>query len=151
MPTFTEVLPGSKSNPHRALKYTPACKGVGVLELTDKRSHTRYALAVQPFGGVRLTKAGGAETYVVSPAACECAAHTLRGSRCKHIVAVEALMANRWLDGDDRETVGDPAERADGYDQWADAWEAERGADRLVDDAHADALGRRLCVEMGGC
>lgn len=136
MPTYTEVLPASKSNPHRAMKYTPACRGVGVLELTDARTHTRYALAVQPFGGVRLTKAGGVETYVVSPAACECAAFTLRGYRCKHIEAVESLVANRWLDADDRETVGDRHDDADERDQWY---------------ATADALGRPLACEIGGC
>jgi len=118
MATYTEVLPASKSNPHRAMKYTPACKGVGVLELTDTRSHTRYAVAVQPFGGVRLTKAGGSETYVVSLAACECRGFVLGGKRCKHIEAVESLLANRWLDADDRETVTDIHAEAEEKDAW---------------------------------
>lgn len=154
MPTFTEVLPPSKSNPHRAMKYTPACMGVGVLELTDKRSHTRYAVAVQPFGGVRLTKAGGSETYVVSLAACECKGFVFgkAGVPCKHIEAVTALVSNNWLDGDDRETVSDrhaDAEEKDAY--YADAFENHDGPDRMSDDAYADALGRRLVREPLPC
>lgn len=118
MSTYTEVLPPSKTSPHRAMKYTPACVGVGVLELTDKRSHTRYAVAVQPFGGVRMTKPDG-ETYVVTAGTCDCAGFTYgRGRLCKHIEAVHAMLANRWLEADERETVSDPtaaAEEKDAY------------------------------------
>ena len=120
MPTYTEVLPASKTSPNRAMKYTPACTGVGVLELTDSRSHTRYALAVQPFGGVRLSKSDG-ETYVVTPAACECKGYVFgRGALCRHIHAVHALLANGWMDvaGDDRETVTDTAEEIEAKDAW---------------------------------
>lgn len=118
MPTFTEVLPGSKTSPNRAMKWTPACAGVGTLELTDKRSHVRYAVAAQPFGGVRMTKADG-ETYVVTAGTCDCAGYTFgRGKLCKHIEAVHAMLANRWLEADDRETTGDPVEAAEEKDAY---------------------------------
>jgi hypothetical protein len=137
MPTFTEVLPASKSNPHRAMRYTPACKGVGVVEIDDARTSTRYAVAVLPFGGVRFTKSGGAENYVVTPATCECKGFVFgRGQLCKHALAVHALFGNGWLDADDRETVGDRHDDADERDQWY---------------ATADALGRPLACELGGC
>lgn len=113
-----ELLPPTKTERNRVMKYTPACTGVGVLELTDSRSHTRYALAVQPYGGVRLTKQGGSETYVVTPAACECRGFVLGGRRCKHIDAVESLLANRWLEADERETVTDRAAEVEQMDQW---------------------------------
>jgi hypothetical protein len=154
MPTFTELLAPTKTHAHRALKYTPACVGVGVLELTDTRTHVRYALARQPFGGVRLTKADGRENYVVTPTSCECKGFVFSKTRqpCKHMEAVATLSAAGWLDHDGRETVGDPAELADEYDRWADAWENDRGPDRLGDDGYAAALGGAVfAVEMGGC
>lgn len=149
MPTFTDLLPPSKTQKHRAVKYTPACSRVGVLELTDARTHARYALAVQPFGGVRLTKADG-ETYVVTAGRCECAGfvYSRTGSPCKHVEAVRCLLANGWLalPGDEREAVADPREAAEELDAWYD-----RGPDGLEDDAHADALGRRILHEPLGC
>lgn len=117
MPTFTEILPASKTSPNRAMRYTPCCAGCGVVELTDKRSHVRYALAVQPFGGVRFTKAGGAETYVATASACDCAGFTYgQGTPCKHVAAVRALVANDWLSHDGRETVTDRHAEAEGRD-----------------------------------
>jgi hypothetical protein len=142
--TYTDVLPPTKSSPHRAIRYTPACGGVGTLEVQDKRSSTRYVVQCLPFGGVRLTKADG-ETYVVTPAACECAAFVLRGLRCRHIDSVESLYANGWLD--DRETTGDRYEDADERDEWFD----DNSPDRAEDDEYADALGRRIVCEIGGC
>ena len=117
--TFTDLLPPTRTSPNRAVKYTPACAGVGVLELTDSRSHTRYALAVQPFGGVRLTKAGGEESYVVTVGTCDCAGYTFgRGKPCKHIDAVGCLLGNGWLECDERETVRDIREEADERDHY---------------------------------
>lgn len=144
MTTYTDVLPPTKSSPHRAIRYTPACRGLGTLEVQDKRASTRYAVAVQPFGGVRLTKGYG-ETYVVTPAACECAAFVLKGLRCKHIDSVESLYANGWLD--DHETTGDRYDDAEEQDAWYETNEP----DRMADDEHADALGRKLVCEVGGC
>lgn len=118
--TFTEVLPPSKSHPHRALKYTPACVGVGVLELTDSRSHTRYAVAVQPYGGVRMSKADG-ESYVVTAGTCECKGFVFgRGALCRHIAALHALQANQWLEvaGDELETVRDQDADLQERDEW---------------------------------
>jgi predicted nucleic acid-binding Zn finger protein len=133
MATFTEVLPASKSNPHRAMKWTPACVGVGTLELTDKRTHVRYAVASQPFGGVRMTRTDG-ETYVVTAGTCDCAGYTFgRGKLCKHIVALHALLSNRWLEQDDRETVTDVAEEIEAKDAW-----------------YAAATGGTLCYEPAG-
>ncbi len=153
MPTFTDLLPASKSNPHRALKYTPACKGVGVLELTDARTHTRYAVVVQPFGGVRLTKADGAETYVVTAGSCECKGFVFSkpGQPCKHIEAVRCLLTNAWLDADERETVRDIHAEAEEMDAYYAGGEWDNGPDRLEDDEHADSLGRTIVTKLGGC
>ena len=132
--TFTDLLPPTRTSPNRAVKYTPACAGVGVLELTDGRSHTRYALAVQPFGGVRLTKADG-ETYVVSPAACECKGFVFgRGKLCRHIDAVHCLLGNGWLEHDEVETVRDIREEADERDEFyrGHGWHAEAAGGVMV-------------------
>lgn len=153
MPTFTDLLPPSKTHPNRAMKFTPACRGVGTLELTDSRSHVRYALAVQPYGGVRLTKAGGAENYVVTPTACECRGFVLGGKQCKHIEAIRTLLANRWLDDDGHETVRDMAaevEEMDAYYAGLDGHQ-DNGPDRMQDDEWADEIGRRIVCELGGC
>lgn len=148
MPTYTDLLPPTRTTPNRAIKYTPACSGVGVLELTDNRSHTRYALARQPFGGYRLTKSGGAESYVVTVGQCECAGFVFGNGRpCKHIDSVACLLANGWIDADERETVGDRYEDADERD----GWYGNNGPDRAEDDAYADVLGRRIVCELGGC
>lgn len=152
--TFTDLLPPSKTCPNRAVKYTPACDGVGVLELTDNRSHTRYALARQPFGGYRLTKAGGVESYVVTVGQCDCAGFTYgKGEPCKHIDAVQCLLANRWLEADDRETVRDVGAEVEEMDAYyaGGEWDGDNGPDRMADDEYADVLGRKLVCEMGGC
>ena len=143
MKTYTELLPPSKSNPHRAMKFSPICRGIGVLELTDAKTHVRYAVAVQPFGGVRLTKTGGDETYVVSPAACECKGHVYSGARCKHIEAVETLQANGWLD--DRETVSDTDADVQEMDQWYAGSRDGEPAGWV-----AEACGGTLTCEWGG-
>lgn len=155
VPTFTDLLPPSKTAPNRVMHYTPACRGVGVVVIEDAKTTSRYAVSVQPFGGVRFTKPGGEENYVVTVGECECAAFTLRGYRCKHIETAEGLLANRWLEHDGRETAGDKYERADEMDayyagQWGGEFDDTNEPDRMEDDEHADALGRRLCVEMGG-
>lgn len=68
--TFTETLAPTKSSAHRACTWTPVCAGTGVLTVTDKRSHTRYAVVELPvaseFTGraFRLTKTTG-EHYCV--------------------------------------------------------------------------------------
>lgn len=125
MPVFTEVLPANKTSPHRAMKYTPACVGVGVAVIEDKTTSTRYAVCVLPHGGVRLTKAGGGENYVVRPTACECKGwlFSRTGTPCKHMEAAAALVANGWLDHDGRETVTD----RDAEVQAMDAFFTSRG------------------------
>lgn len=125
MPTFTEVLPASKTSPNRAMRYTPACVGLGVVELQDRLTATRYAVAVLPFGGVRLTKQGGDENYVVTAHKCECRGFVFSksGTPCKHIECVRALLANDWLNCDGRETVTDRAAEVEEMD----AYHAARG------------------------
>lgn len=147
--TFTEVLPPSKSSPHRALKYTPVCGGLGTLQLDDARSSTRYAVAVQPYGGVRLTKAGGVESYVVTAGSCECMGFVFgRGKLCRHIESLHALMSNGWLD--DRETVTDRTAEVESMDEYYRGHDFDNSPDRLQDDAHADSLGRTIVTVMGG-
>jgi predicted nucleic acid-binding Zn finger protein len=149
VPTFTEVLPGSKTNPHRAMKYSPVCSTAGILELTDRVSHVRYAVDRLPYGGFRLTKQGGEENYVVTPATCECRGFIFgRGQLCKHALAVHAILANGWMD--EAETVADKFDRADELDAYyGDDWGGcnSGGPDRMGDDEHADALGRRIMRE----
>ena len=114
--TLTEVLPGSKTSLNRAMQWTPVCAGVGTLELADKKGGMRYAVAVQPFGGVRMSKADG-ETYVATRTACECKGFTYgRGLACKHIEAVRALVANDWLAADGLETITDTAAEIEAKD-----------------------------------
>lgn len=151
MATYTDLLAPTKTHKHRAVKWTPACRGVGVLEVTDTKSHTRYAAAVQPYGGVRLTKPDG-ETYVVTVGTCECRGYVFsNGKPCKHIDAVACLLANRWLEHDGLETVGDKHERADELDAYYAGHDFDNSPDRMRDDEHADSLGRKLVCEMGGC
>lgn len=118
MATYTDLLPPSKTSPNRVVKYTPACAGIGTLEVQDKRTSTRYAVCVQPFGGVRLTKADG-ETYVVSPAACECKGFVFgRGALCRHIESLHAITSNGWLDMSGVETVTDRDAEVQEMDRW---------------------------------
>jgi len=121
--TLTEVLPPSKTSPNRAMRYSPVCAGVGVVVLEDKKSSTRYAVAVQPFGGLRFTKAGGDENYVATPTSCECRGFLFSktGTPCKHVEAVRALLANRWLEHDGRETVTDLTAEAEEKDAFYSA------------------------------
>jgi hypothetical protein len=123
--TLTEVLPASKTSPNRAVRYSPVCAGVGVVVIEDKRSSTRYAVAVQAFGGVRFTKTGGDENYAATVTSCECKGwlFSKSGTPCKHIECVRSLLANRWLEHDGRETVSDKHAEA----EHRDAYYAARG------------------------
>lgn len=118
MTTFTELLPATKTSAHRSCTWTPVCQGTGVLTVSDKRTHTRYAVVELPvargFAGraFQLTKADGG-VYCVRYAgehdhSCDCPGHTYaRGKGCKHVDAVAALLANDWVD--EVETVTDVA------------------------------------------
>jgi len=118
--TLTEVLPASKTSLNRAMRYTPACRGVGVVEIDDASSSTRYAVCVLPHGGVRLTKQGGTENYVATARQCECKGwlFSKNGTPCKHMECVRSLLANRWLEHDGRETVSDKHAEADEKDSY---------------------------------
>ncbi|VTR97855.1 1-acyl-sn-glycerol-3-phosphate acyltransferase gamma : [Gemmata massiliana] len=53
MPTFTELLPATKSEKHGALKWEPAIDNAtshfaGVLTITGKRDHCRYRVEEYP-------------------------------------------------------------------------------------------------------
>lgn len=125
--TFTETLAPTKTSTHRACTWTPAAAGVGVLTVTDKRSHTRYAVVELPVAGefagraFKLTKAGG-EVYCVRvngerDSTCDCAGFTYaRGRACKHIDAIDALLANDWMD--EREAVADVAAEVEAKDAY---------------------------------
>lgn len=102
--TFTEVLLASKTNPNRAMKWTPVCRGVGTLELTDSRAHVRYAVCDLPTPAgraFRLTKADRENctvTVVAGRGECECKGFVFgRGKACKHLEAVRAMEANGWM------------------------------------------------------
>jgi hypothetical protein len=132
MPTFTEILPATKTSAHRACTWTPAAVGVGVLTVADKKASVRYAVCELPvargFGGraFKLTKTTG-EHYCVRvngehDSTCDCAGFTYaRGKACKHVDAVAALLANGWLD--ELETVCDLAAEIEAKD----AYYAARG------------------------
>ena len=82
------------------------------------------------------------------PASCDCPARV----PCRHLLATITLVARGVLelppvDDDDRETTGDRYEDADERDEWYD----DNGPDRAEDDEYADALGRRIVCELGGC
>ena len=128
MTTYTEVLPGTKTSPHRAVTWTPCGCGCGVLTVSDRRTHTRYAVCEVAVGkgfsgrAFRLTKAGGAEHYTArvggheSDHDCDCPGHAYgRGKACKHVAAVRALLANDWLD--EREGVADLAAEVEAKDR----------------------------------
>jgi hypothetical protein len=125
MATFTETLAPTKTSAHRACTWTPVKAGVGVLTVSDKRTHTKYAVCELPvargFGGraFKLTKTTG-EHYCVRvngehDSTCDCAGFAYgRGKACKHIDAVAALLSNHWVD--DRETVTDRAAEVEAMD-----------------------------------
>jgi hypothetical protein len=154
MATFTELLPATKSQAHRALKWTPSGCGCGTLELACGRSFARYSVEEIPAAddfdgrGFRLVKGDG-EVYDAllsnrSPDwdSCDCAGHTY-GGHCKHADALRELLASGQLDA----AGEDPREQGDGGDandaQASDeAWQAEcdaKMARMLAEFARQDA------------
>jgi hypothetical protein len=115
MPTFTELLPVTKSDPHLGVIFTPGITpGTGELTIQGSRSYVRYAVAdtPTPWHGtaarfVKLTEGTDreAEAYDVFCAApgsrdhdsCECRGF-LRFGHCKHVSALRCIaVENRWL------------------------------------------------------
>lgn len=81
------------------------------------------------------------------PTSCDCPSR----KPCRHLLATITLVARGEIDlppvDDDRETTGDVHEGIEGRDWWYETNEP----DRMGDDEHADALGRKLVCEVGGC
>jgi hypothetical protein len=82
-----------------------------------------------------------------APTSCDCPSRV----PCRHLLASITLIARGDLlppevEVDERESVSDYRETAEEVGAWYD-----RGPDRLADDEHADAIGRRIVQEMGGC
>lgn len=112
MAVFTEVLPATKSVTHRAMTWNPVRRGVGVLEIADTRTHTRYAVCELAVGAgfsgwaFKLTKTDG-EIYCVCVGdrvgehSCDCKGFVFgRGKACKHIAAVVGMLDNGWAEGE---------------------------------------------------
>lgn len=110
------------------MTWNPATAGIGVLTVTDTRTHVRYGVCELPIGrgfsgrAVKLTKGNG-EVYVcrVGERAgdhhCDCKGFSFgRGKACKHITALAALIENGWLD--EREAVSDKHAEADERDAY---------------------------------
>ena len=114
--TLTEVLPASKSSPNSAIRFTPSDRpGCGLLSIDTARATVEYLVAEFPADlrgrAFHLAKVAGtpgtdAETdaYAVAcgpagePVSCECKGFAYgRGKPCKHLVAVRALIENRWV------------------------------------------------------
>lgn len=116
MPTFVEVLPATKSEPHPGILWTPgAYPGTGKLTIQGKRTPTtHYAVAEFPteWAGtaaklVKFVDTPGQdresesyEVYVGKPHdQCSCKGFAYgRGKPCRHIEALKAIVANNWLD-----------------------------------------------------
>jgi hypothetical protein len=103
MEVYTEILPATKSQKHRAYTWEPVAAGdtplAGVLTLTDSRTHTRYAVSEFPADhgrGFVLRKSGGAGHYSCLVAAhtglCECRGYEAHG-HCKHLDALRDLIS----------------------------------------------------------
>jgi hypothetical protein len=118
MPTFSEILPPTKSDRHPGILWTPGVfPGTGKLVIQGDHSYVAYAVAEMPTEwrgtAARLMKFadtpgsdGGSESYEVFCAApgsreadqCSCKGFAYgKGKPCKHIEAVKALVANNWL------------------------------------------------------
>lgn len=104
MPTFTELLPPTKSEKHGVITWVSAVESAasaaGALTISGKRGHCEYRLSEfrTDFDGraFELTKADRSATYSVfvgraGGSLCECLGFQSSG-RCKHIAACETLV-----------------------------------------------------------
>jgi len=112
MPTFTEPLPATKTNPAASIRWSPSQPGRGILEIVQKRTTTRYAVTEYetpwPGRAVAMTKADdfrgtddAMDSYDVfcgkdGEQVCDCKGFTAHG-HCKHVLALDALIGNGWI------------------------------------------------------
>ncbi len=109
-----EVLPAQKSSPHNGLTWVIGeGPGEGVLTVTTARAVSTYGVreirTAWPGRAFRLDVIRGgtdpeSESYDVFAADdprgshCDCKGFTYgRGRPCKHLLAVRALVENRWV------------------------------------------------------
>lgn len=141
-PTFTEVLPAAPGVTPAAVRWTPGCRaGTGLLAIQARRCPCEYLVAELPCGwdgrAVRMAKVEGspgsdaeAESYDVYVARngqdrrCCCRGFERWGRTCKHIQALEALLANGWLDLEGADPGADVGETEPPADQPEPAWAA---------------------------
>lgn len=113
MPTFTELLPKTKSQPHAGIKWTPGdSRTGGLLYIESPGRRACYTVKETPtkWDGreFRFTCLGGqsdatAEGYDVFVGRgfrrCNCKGFAYgKGKPCQHIHAVEAILDNGWMD-----------------------------------------------------
>jgi hypothetical protein len=116
MATFSELIPGCKTSPHRSIRWTPTCGCSdlpcdGILEIHDcKRVRKYFVTEFLPDCGFpgrafRFDKADGTEFYNClinqngQDHICDCAAGIYgRVRECCHVASVWAVIGNGWLD-----------------------------------------------------
>jgi hypothetical protein len=115
MPTFTELLPPTKSDAHPGILWTPGIvPGTGELVIQGDRSYARYRVAdiATPWHGtaarfVKLTEgtdreAEAYDVFVAAPGSrdydrCDCRGFE-RFGHCKHTAALRCIaVENPWL------------------------------------------------------
>ena len=111
--TFIELLPAQKSSPHSAIHWTPNALGTsGLLVVHTARASVTYTVTEfsTPWEGraFHLVKQSEGtdptcDSYDVfchragQDNQCSCAGFAYgRGKPCKHILACQALISNRW-------------------------------------------------------
>ena len=116
MPTFTEVLPATKSAANTAINWSPTGHGKGRLTISQgRRTHTEYS--VSEIAGAEAGRAfhfekesngtdreaEGYDVFCADPKdgvrgsyhSCECKGF-LRHGNCKHVEAARAILENGW-------------------------------------------------------
>ena len=115
MPTFTEVLPATKSCDHTSIRWTPEATAParGCLIVSTRRDITTYAATEFPADGgraFRLVKliggtdrtVGAYSVFIATPGGgeydtCECKGFLASNSHCRHVSAMRAILENAEL------------------------------------------------------
>ncbi len=116
MPTFTELLPPTKSAPKSGFRWKPSGPGIGLLFIETTRLSACYQIAEfqTPWDGraFHFTCLGGQTDRESIPEGydvflshsgrefhCGCKGFAYgRGKPCKHIESVRAIFENDWMD-----------------------------------------------------